>query len=248
MKKILKLCIIMAAFCICLLGNGITSKASVAPQEADYTVGGLKFYIHSGQQTAAVQIQNKKADVKIPETVQIQGKSYKVTEIKSTAIKHDTVVIGKKAKVARDNKEYFKNTKAKTVAIPKTVTKIETGAFSYYTKLKKVVIDKENPEYMSTSKGIFSKDGKTLVLAFNGTGTYKVRDNVEKIGDRAFVGTKYSKVSLPDSCYEIGTRAFFKCSKLKQIKGGSLCICGKYAFFGTKVKGVSKYGTMRFKI
>lgn len=248
MKHLSRLCIIITTFCICLLGSSMTSNAAVMPQEADYTAAGLKFYIHPGQQTAAVQIQNKKANVKIPETVQIQGKAYEVTEIKSTAIKHDTVVMGKKAKVARDDKEYFKNTKTKTVAIPKTVTKIETGAFSYFTKLKKVVIDKENPNYMSTSKGIFSKDGKILILAFNGTGTYKVRDNVEKIGDRAFVGTKYSKVSLPDSCYEIGTRAFFKCSKLKQIKGESLCVCGKYAFFGTKVKGVDKYGTMRFRI
>lgn len=247
MKNITRLCIIVVAFSICLLGSGMTSKAAVVPQEADFTASGLKYYIHPGQQTVAVQIQNKNADIKIPETVQIQGKSYMVTEIKNTAIKHDTVVIGKKAKVARDDKEYFKNTRTKMVNIPKTVTKIETGAFSYFTKLKKVIISEENPQYMSTSKGIFSKDGKILVLALNGTGTYKVRNGVEKIGDRAFVGTKYSKVSLPDSCYEVGARAFFKCSKLKQVKGGSLCVCGKYAFFGTKVKDVDKYGTMLFK-
>lgn len=247
MKNITRLFIIMAVFSICLLGSGMTSKAAVVPQEADYTAAGLEYYIHPGQQTVAVRIQNEKKDIKIPETVQIQGKSYMVTEIKNTAIKHDTVVIGKKAKVARDDKEYFKNTKTKTVNIPKTVTKIETGAFSYYTKLKKVIISEDNPQYMSTTKGIFSKDGKILILAFNGTGTYKVKNNVEKIGERAFVGTRYSRVSLPDSCYEVGARAFFKCSKLKQIKGGSLCVCGKYAFFGTKVKGVDKYGTMRFK-
>lgn len=85
----------------------------------------------------------------------IQGKSYAITEIKCDAVRHDTVVRGKKANVARDDKEYFKNTKAKTVWIPKTVTKIETGAFSYFTKLKKIVVDKANPQFFSTRKGVF---------------------------------------------------------------------------------------------
>lgn len=248
MKYLKKVCIAITAICICLSGSGITSQAAVAPQKADYAAAGLKYYIRSDKKTVAVKIQNEKANIKIPEKVKIKGKSYRVTEIKSTAIKHDTVVMDKKEAVARDNKQYFKNTKTKTVSIPKTVTKIETGAFSYFTKLKKITVSKENQKYMSTSKGVFSKDGKTLILAFNGTGTYKVKSGVEKIAARAFVGTKYSKVSLPDSCYEIGIRAFFKCSKLTQVKGGSLCVCGKYAFFGTKVKGVDKYGTMLFEI
>lgn len=233
---------------LCLLGTGISTRAAVLPERAYYAKDGLEYYILDGQRTAAVKIKNKNVKIKIPETVDIQGKSYQVTEIKSAAIAHDTVVVSKKEKVARDDKEYFKNTKAKTVWIPKTVTKIETGAFSYFTNLKKIIIDKDNPSYVSSRKGVFSKDGKTLVLAFNGTGTYKVRNGVEKIADRAFAGTEYKRVILPDSCYKVGTRAFFKCRKLKKIKGGSLCVCGKYAFFGTKVKGADSYGTMRFKI
>lgn len=240
-------CAVLACL-LCLLGAGISPRAVVLREQADYVADGLEYYIHDGHRTAAVKIKNKNVEIKIPETVDIQGKSYQVTEVKSAAIAHDTVVMNKKEKVARDDKEYFKNTKAKTVWLPKTVTKIETGAFSYFTNLKKIIIDKENPNYVSSGKGIFSKDGKTLVLAFDGNGTYKVRNGVEMIADRAFAGTKYKQVLLPDSCYKVGTRAFFKCRKLKKIKGGSLCVCGKYAFFGTKVKGADPYGTMRFKI
>lgn len=248
MKYLKRILIAMTVICINVMGISFQSEAAVVPEKADYEEDGLEYYIHPAQQTTAVKIQNKKTDIKIPETVAIQGKIYEVTEIKSSAIKHDTVAISKKAAVARDDKEYFKNTKTKTVVIPKTVTKIETGAFSYFTKLKKITVSHDNPKYMSTSKGVFSKNGKILVLAFNGTGTYKVRNGVEKIAARAFVGTKYRRVFLPDSCYKVGTRAFFKCNKLCKIKGGSLCICGKYAFYGTKVKGVDKYGTMKFKI
>ena len=248
MKSLKKAWIAAVILCAVFVKGSITSEAAVVPQEPDYTAVGLEYYIHSDQKTAAVKIQNKNTDVIIPETIKIQGKTYQVTEIKSSAIEHDSVVLGKRAKVARDDKEYFKNTKAKNVSIPKTITKIETGAFSYFTKLKKISVAKENAKYMSTTKGIFSKDGTTLILAVQGTGLYRVKNGVEKIAARAFAGTKYNRISLPDSCYKIGTRAFFNCNNLKKIQGGSLCICGNYAFFGTKVKNVDKYGTMRFKI
>lgn len=105
-----------------------------------------------------------------------------------------------------------------------------------------------NVKYMSTTKGIFSKDGTTLILAVQGTGLYRVKNGIEKIAARVFAGTKYNRISLPDSCYKIGTRAFFNCKNLKKTQGGSQCICRNYAFFGTKVKNVDKYGAMRFKI
>ena len=94
---------------LCLVGTGISPKAVVLQKESDDTVDGLEYYIHDDQQTAAVKIQNKNAAIVIPETVDIRGKFYQVTEIQSTAIVHDTVVMNKKERVARDDKEYFKN-------------------------------------------------------------------------------------------------------------------------------------------
>lgn len=240
--------IALIALCVLVLGNTMTLKASVKEQKPAYTSKGLEYYVQADKKSVAVKIQNKKETVKIPESVKIRGKKYVVTEIKCTAIPHDTLVLGKKANIARDDKEYFKNTKTKTITIPKTIKKIETGAFSYYTKLTKVTVAKGNKNYKSTSQGIFSKNGKVLIYAVPGSGTYQVKAGVVKIAPRAFAGTKYSKVILPESCNEIGTRAFFKCKNLKKIQGGSLCICGDYAFFGTKVKGVDKYGTMLFAI
>ena len=147
-------------------------------------------------------------------------------------------------KVSRDDRQYFRNTKVKDIQIPKTVKKIQTGAFSYFTKLKKITVAKDNKKYSADGKGLYTKDKKTLILAFPGTGTYKVKESVKVIAPRAFAGMKYSKVVLPHSCNKIGSRAFFKCSRLKSVNFSYVRKYGKYAFFGTKVKGIDKYGNM----
>lgn len=239
---------VMAMFlCICLFGNTITSKAALADLPApDYEAAGLEYYI-TAQNRAAVKIQggsDAKAHIKIPEKVKIQGKSYTVTEIQTTAYIHDTAAANKMERVSRDDRQYFKNTKVKDIEIPKTVKKIQTGAFSYFTKLKKITVAKDNKKYSTDSKGLYTKDKKTLILAFPGTGTYKVKENVKTIAPRAFVGMKYSKVVIPHSCNKIGARAFFKCGRLKNVTCGYAVTYGKYAFFGTKVPGIDQYGNV----
>ena len=242
--------LIMLFICICcgvFVGN-FSVQAATQKEQSDYSENGLEYFIRSDKKTVSVKIEGKKVNVVIPETVTISEKEYKVTHIRSTAIRHDTVIDDKRKTVARDKKEYEKNNKTKTIQIPKTVISIETGSFSYFSKLKKITVAPQNSKYRSTSKGLFSKDGKILYQAVNGTGTYKVSKGVTKIAARAFVATNYKKVVLPDSCSEIGSRAFFKCKKLKTIKGKGLSKCGKYAFYGTKVKGTNRYGTIKFKI
>ena len=242
--------IITLIICVCL-GVGVSQysvQASTQEEKPDYSEKGLEYFIRTDTQTVSVKITGKPVNVVIPETVVIAEQTYTVTHIKSTAIKHDTLVRDKLKKVARDDKEYEKNKKTQTIQIPKTVISIETGSFSYFSKLKKITVAPENSKYKSTAKGLLSKDGTILYQAVNGTGTYKAPKGVKKIAARAFVATNYKKVVLPDSCNTIGSRAFFKCKKLQKIKGNGLSKCGKYAFYGTKVKGTNRYGTMKFKI
>lgn len=247
MKKNLK--IFALAFGVISMLCTLQVKAAVQESKADYEAKGLSYYIKENTSSVSVKITSGKSAVDIPETVFIEKKEYTVTELLSNSIPHDSIIVESKyKKVGRDAKEYVKNNKTQTINIPKTVKKIEKGAFSYYSKLKKINVAEENPVYMSTEKGLFSKNGKILYAAVQGTGTYKVRKGVEVIADRAFVATKYEKVILPESCYKVGSRAFFKCSKLKQVQGKSFCVCGNYAFYGTKVKGTDRYGTMKFAI
>ena len=171
MKKNLK--IFALAFSVISMLCTLQVKAAVQEPKANYEAKGLSYYIKENTSSVSVKITSGKSVVDIPETVFIEKKEYTVTELLSNSITQDSIIVESKyKKVGRDAIEYVKNNKTQTINIPKTVKKIEKGAFSYYSKLKKINVAEENPVYMSTEKGLFSKNGKILYAAVQGTGTY----------------------------------------------------------------------------
>ncbi len=85
------------------------------------TVGGVTYKISGESQVTYTAPKNKKAySIKVPKTVNIDGKKYTVTAISKNAFK--------------------KCAKLKKVTIPDSVTKIESGAFSGCKNLKSITI------------------------------------------------------------------------------------------------------------
>lgn len=115
-----------------------------------------------------------------------------------------------------DNRSYS-GTIIHSLNIPKSVTSIQTDAFSECWEIDDIMVESGNAFYSSTlgSNVLLSKDGKTLVL---GSRTAAIPEGVERIGDFAFCG-RYMKsvLDIPKSVKEIGNHAFRDCVVLLEL-------------------------------
>ena len=211
---------------------------------ASYTVTSIT------SNTVTYEESNKNAaTVKIPDTVKIGGKTYKVTAIASSAFKGDktvkSITIGSNVKTIGSNA--FKNcTNLTKVAIGKNVTKIGASAFYGCSKLTSIVIPSKGTSI--GSKAFYKCTSlKAVVLSANLT----------TIGASAFYKcTKLTNITIPSKVSSIGSSAFYGCKKLKTItiktsklassKIGSKAFKGIYAKATIKVPGskVSAYKTL----
>ena len=167
----------------------------------------------------------------IPEKVEHEGKTYKVT------------AIGREA--------FMGNSELYSVYIPPTVQTIGKGAFMQCRSLKEVILPPDLPvisDYMFAESNLstinipnkvevignsaFSncylksitipnsvkKIGKSAFSACRWMEKVNLGNSLETIGEAAFsICTKLSAVSLPASLTEIGPKAFFECSGIESI-------------------------------
>ena len=151
--------------------------------------------------------------VKIPDTVTIDGITYKVTAIEANAFKNNKkkitkVIIGNNVKVIGKN-AFAGCKKLNSVTVGKNVKTISAGAFSGCAKLK----------------------------------TVKLGAAVTTIGDKAFYKcTSLTSITIPAKVTKIGKSAFEGCKKLKTItvKSTKLKSVGKKALKGIHAKAKIK--------
>ncbi len=190
--------------------------------------------------------------VGIPEKVEHEGKSYKVTAI--------------------DDYAFSCNTELQMVVIPRTVKNVGREAFAYCSRLEKVMLP---PDLTAISENMFAESAVREVIipakvksigkrAFNncylksidipgsvktiGEGAFSacrwmetvtLGKGVETIGDGAFsICTSLKTISLPASLRTIGDRAFYECGSMEQLSipasvtkigDGAFSNCGKLA-------------------
>lgn len=106
-----------------------------------------------------------------------------------------------------------------SVTIPASVTELE-GAFKLCVSIADINISGDR--YKVEDGTVYSKDGKTLVLALAGTvsagDTVTVKDGVEKIAPFAFNRSEMSALVLNPDLKEIGEQAFYSCKQLNELK------------------------------
>lgn len=210
-----------------------------------YVVGDYKYKItnaktdgkgtvmHTGFKNKAQKKNLKK--INVAATVQIGGKSFKVTAIGDAAFK-DCV-------------------KANTIVIGKNVTTIGSSAFSGCKKVTAIVVDKNvktigSFAYFGCTGAKKIMVGKNVTTignsAFSGCTRAKsivVGENVKTIGSSAFSGcTKVVSATIGSKVTKIGVKAFYKCKDLKKIviKGKKLNSIGKSA-----IKGINKNAVIK---
>ncbi|MBR5759226.1 MAG: leucine-rich repeat domain-containing protein [Thermoguttaceae bacterium] len=102
--------------------------------------------------------------------------------------------------------------------VPESVEDIGFFTFSNCPSLKSINAAENNPYYSSSDGVLFSKDGKTLVMAPMGKveDSFAVPEGVEEIGICAFGHcSSLERIELPESVRKIGGAAFHGCSALK---------------------------------
>lgn len=135
----------------------------------------------------------------------------------------------------RDN-DSIRGNGADTLFIPKTVTSISYGVFTF-SDIRQILVASDNPNYTSDENGVlFSKDMKTLIVASGGFASecYTVPDGVETIGPWAFhTCVLLEEIILPDSVQVIADQAFYNAQSLKKIhlnEGLTLISANCFAF------------------
>ena len=121
------------------------------------------------------------------------------------------------------------------IYIGKTVTEIEELAFYSCKNLQAVLVDPENPAYLSENGILYNKDKTELILfpisyvdyaentlvkttGEEKTMEYTLPETVERIGALGFAYAKgLTKVTLPQNLKSLGTLAFFRCESLGEI-------------------------------
>ena len=95
----------------------------------------------------------------------------------------------------------------------------ESNAFYNTPKLEKIIVDKDNSNYVSVDGVLFNK-AKTFLIVYptSKMGTfYSIPDGVEKIGTYAFNNCALTGVVLPGTLQRLGYYAFINCTKLSKI-------------------------------
>nr|MBQ8253489.1 leucine-rich repeat protein [Lachnospiraceae bacterium] len=164
--------------------------------------------------------------VTVPETVIIDGKSYRITEICDKAFYQNEKIkeVKLSANVGKIGKSAFEGCRRlEKVTIRKGLVNIGDRAFKGCTALKKIKL----PE---TARVI----GDSAFYGCGRLNTVTLNKGLLKIGSKAFYGCKsLKKVKIPKTVLKMGSYAFKKCSKLKNVTfagGAQLLDMGKGIF------------------
>ena len=225
----------------------IVVSDKVILDEEGYDIQGIIYSLDENTKTAQVGLKeyaNNTSQYKgigdgkviIPSRVEQDGVEYRVNKIGDYAFYKNQ---GLKKIIISEGIEYIgKSAFAdagdfnRDLEIPKSVEKIEPGAFAY-SQLKNIYVDKENKYYSSKEGVLFSKDETILIWCPIGgyTSTYIIPDSVVEIESYAFQRSFYSKVYFPDNLKKIGEEAFAG-SSIKSIELKNVVEIGRYAFAG----------------
>ena len=189
-------------------------------------------------------------------TLNTDGLSYSVTDLKSTANRDEIEVYAEYGglPVTEIAQNAFNTEYITALTLPDSITKICKGAIdncNYLTALHvpknatliqgavtdcdalvELTVAAENASYVSVNNCIIHKSSKTLILGCKNS-IIPANGSVTKIGDYAFDGCGgLTEISIPNSVTSIGNYAFRNCTNITEISiPDSVTTIGNYAFY-----------------
>ena len=119
------------------------------------------------------------------------------------------------------------------ISLPSTVRSISGSAFNGCVSLKSVDLN-ENTFFVSENGAIYNSDKTELIRLFDiSCQSFTMPDTVTKIADHAFYGMHNLEniVFTDNNITQIGSYAFYDCTKLEYFSLDSVESVGEYAFY-----------------
>lgn len=180
--------LLLLSLMLCLILSPRVYAETVEKDKAFYEVNA------DGQTVSLESITDneQKETYRIPEKVEVNGKTYTVTAVKGGIFY------------------------AKKIVIPATVKQIDFGGVNW--RDKELEVAPGNPVYKVKNNILYTADGKTVVFSSKQSGTVKIADGVKTIAGEAFHGSALTALELPKSLEKIEAGAFENCTKFRRIK------------------------------
>ena len=196
----------------------------------DCYVDGIYYNLDKSTQTASVKYKSIMHDfnstdysgiVHIPEKINCEGTTYRVTEIGERAFYNcwdltSITILNSVTDIGGHAFEYCRG--LTSITIPNSVTNIGDYAFSYCYGLTSIDVDSDNSNYASYNGVLFSKDMTRLIQCPGRfSGSFVVPTSVKEIGEGAFAGCRLTSITISNSVTNIGFWAFGGCPNLTNI-------------------------------
>ena len=188
----------------------------VSAFNGEVVIAGIKYYINTDDQTAEVRANwfnyenTYSGDVVIPETVEYEGVTCRVTSIGDSAFKYcyNLTSITIPNSVTSIGEDAFSYCSGLTYFItPNSVTSIGDYAFCYCWRLVRVTIPNS-----VTSIGVAAFAECSCLTSIT------IPNSVTSIGNSTFEGcSRLPSITIPNSVTSIGSRAFRNCINLTSI-------------------------------
>ncbi|MDE6617736.1 MAG: leucine-rich repeat domain-containing protein [Clostridiales bacterium] len=111
---------------------------------------------------------------------------------------------------------------------------LDSTAFALLQSLETITVSEDNPYFTAENNILYSKDGKSLILAAanNGMTELNIKDGVTDIRDYAFSYHKtLTSVVMPNTVRTVGDYAFYECRGIEKLYcSEALESIGAYAF------------------
>lgn len=195
-----------------------------AEMECNTYIDGIYYILNSSDMTATVSYECKDTkttkiyssyygDVVIPSEVTYKGATYSVTSIGVNA--------------------FYVCKEMTSIAIPSSVTSINSYAISSCTGLESIKVDADNPKYDSRNNcnAIIETETNTLLVGCKNT---TIPNSVTSIGSSAFSECKgLTSITIPGSVESINNSAFINCSSLTSVTiSNGVTFIDQGVFFG----------------